>query len=74
LSSWKGDGIDVQPGDAVRIESDECEAGAMVQPPVRVARFVQRVARLRPGKYVLTLTLTEDRAFWTIQEMGRVEG
>ena len=45
----------------------------VVQPPPRVVRFVQRVARLRPGKYVLTLTLTEDRAFWTIQEMGQVE-
>ncbi|HHY54610.1 MAG TPA: hypothetical protein GYA08_04160, partial [Chloroflexi bacterium] len=43
------------------------------QPPLRVVRFVQRVARLRPGKYVLTLTLTDDRAFWTIQEMGQVE-
>jgi len=64
----------VVSGESVRIESDECEPGAVVQPPLRVVRFVQRVARLRPGKYVLTLTLTEDRAFWTIQEMGQIEG
>lgn len=64
----------VGPDNAVRIERDEDEPGAVVQPPPRVARFVQRVARLQPGKYVLTLTLTEDRAFWTIHEMGRVEG
>lgn len=61
-------------GESVRIESDDSEPGAVVQPPPRVVRFVQRVARLRPGKYVLTLTLTEDRAFWTIQEMGQIEG
>lgn len=64
----------MQASDVMRIESDDTEPGAVVQPPVRVARFVQRVSRLRPGKYVLTLTLTEDGAFWTIQEMGRVEG
>ena len=61
-------------GESVRIESDDSEPGAVVQPPPRVVRCVQRVARLRPGKYVLTLTLTEDRAFWTIQEMGQIEG
>lgn len=60
-------------GGAVRIERDE-EPGAVVQLPPRVARFVQRVARLQPGKYVLTLTVTEERAFWTIQEMGQIEG
>ena len=64
----------MQASDVMRVESDETEPGTIVQPPPRVVRFVQRVARLRPGKYVLTLTLTEDRAFWTIQEMGRVEG
>lgn len=65
----------MQAADAMRIENDKTEPVVeMVQPPMRVMRFVQRVARLRPGKYVLTLTLTEDRAFWTIQEMGRVEG
>jgi hypothetical protein len=58
---------------AVRIERDE-EPGAVVQLPPRVARFVQRVARLHPGKYVLTLTVTEERTFWTIQEMGQIEG
>lgn len=58
---------------AVRIEDGEAP-GVVVQLPPRSVRFVQRVARLRPGKYVLTLTLTEERAFWTIQEMGRVEG
>ena len=41
--------------------------------PPRVERFVQRVAKLAPGKYVLTLTVKEDRAFWTIQTMGRIE-
>lgn len=63
----------MQASDVMRVESDETEPGTIVQPQ-RVVRFVQRVARLRPGKYVLTLTLTEDRAFWTIQEMGQVEG
>lgn len=63
----------MRTADTMRIESDDTEPGAVVQPPVRVMRFVQRVSRLRPGKYVLTLTLTDDRAFWTIQEMGQVE-
>ena len=57
----------------MRVEGDECEPGAVVQLPPRVGRFVQRLARLQPGKYVLTLTLTDDRAFWTIHEMGQVE-
>lgn len=61
-------------GGAVRIELEDGEPGAVVQMPPRVARFVQRVARLQPGKYVLTLTLTDGRAFWTIQEMGKIEG
>jgi hypothetical protein len=56
-----------------RREMLQAAGAAAVSLPPRLARFGQRVARLRPGKYVLTLTVKEDDAFWTIQEMGRVE-
>lgn len=60
--------------DAAIIDIDESTTPSPPSPPPRrVARFVQRVARLQPGKYVLTLTITEERAFWTIQELNRVE-
>jgi hypothetical protein len=49
------------------------EHGAVVTLPPRVSRFASRIARLQPGKYLLTLTITEERAYWTIQEMNRVE-
>lgn len=56
----------------MRVDGDE-EQAVLVQPPARVARFMQRVARLQPGKYVLTLTIAQERAWWTIQEMSEVE-
>lgn len=58
--------------EVLRIDEDG-EPAVLVQPPPRLARFVQRVARLQPGKYVLTLTIGQERAFWTIQEMGGLE-
>ena len=59
--------------DVLRID-DDGEQGVLVQPPARLLRFMQRVARLQPGKYVLTLTIAQERAFWTIQEMSKLEG
>ena len=58
--------------DVLRIDGDS-EQAALVQLPPRLARFVQRVARLQPGKYVMTLTVQKERSFWTIQEMSEVE-
>lgn len=58
--------------DVLRIDGDN-EQAALVQLPPRMARFVQRVARLQPGKYVMTLTVQKERSFWTIQEMSEVE-
>ena len=58
--------------DIIRIDGDN-EQAVLVQPAARLARFVQRVARLQPGKYVLTLTIAPERAFWTIQEMNGIE-
>ena len=58
--------------DVLRIEEDG-EPGVLVQPPARLRRFMQRVARLQPGKYVLTLTIAQERAWWTIQEMNGLE-
>lgn len=59
--------------DVLRIDDDAGPA-VLVQPPARLQRFVQRVSRLQPGKYVLTLTIAHERAWWTIQEMNSVEG
>jgi hypothetical protein len=64
--------MSTQQADVLRID-DDGEQGVLVQPPVRLQRFMQRVARLQPGKYVLTLTIAQERAFWTIQEMGGLE-
>ncbi len=58
--------------DVLRIEEDG-EQAVLVQPPARLQRFMQRVARLQPGKYVLTLTIAQERAWWTIQEMNGLE-
>ncbi len=55
---------------------DECreERAAAMQLPPRMARFMERVARLPEGRYILTLTINSERgAFWTIQEMNQVE-
>lgn len=36
----------------------------------RLERFVRRVCGLRPGRYIITLTVTkDDQAFWTVSEM-----
>ena len=60
-------------GDVLTIGDGDNEQPVLLQPPPRLQRFVQRVARLQPGKYVLTLTIAQERAFWTIQEMGGLE-
>lgn len=39
----------------------------------KVKRFAERVDRLNDGRYILTLTLNEQKAFWTIQQMNEVE-
>ncbi len=45
-----------------------------MQLPPRMVRFMERVARLPEGRYILTLTINSERgAFWTIQEMNQVE-
>ncbi len=62
-----------QRGDVLTIGDGDDEQPVLLQPPPRLQRFVQRVARLQPGKYVLTLTIAQERAFWTIQEMGGLE-
>lgn len=62
-----------QQGDVLTIDGGDGQQPVLLQPPPRLQRFVQRVARLQPGKYVLTLTIAQERAFWTIQEMGGVE-
>ncbi len=61
-----------QQADVLRIDEDG-EQGVLVQPPARLHRFMQRLARLQPGKYVLTLTIAQERAWWTIQEMNGLE-
>ena len=62
-----------QQGDVLTIGDGDSEQPVLLQPPPRLQRFVQRVARLQPGKYVLTLTIAQERAFWTIQKMGGLE-
>ena len=62
-----------QQGDVLTIGDGDSEQPVLLQPPPGLQRFVQRVARLQPGKYVLTLTIAQERAFWTIQEMGGLE-
>lgn len=39
----------------------------------KVKRFAERVDKLNDGRYILTLTLNEQKAFWTIQQMNEVE-
>lgn len=52
----------------------EHQGAIVVQLPPHIARFVEKVAGLEPGRYILTLTITSERkAFWTTQEMGQVE-
>lgn len=65
--------VTTQHGDVLTIGDGDGEQPVLLQPPPRLQRFVQRVARLQPGKYVITLTIAQERAFWTIQEMGGLE-
>lgn len=44
-----------------------CETGIAA----RLERFVRRVCGLRPGRYIITLTVTnDDQAFWTVSELS----
>jgi hypothetical protein len=51
------------------------QSGAVImQLPPHIARFCEQVATLPPGRYIMTLTITEEqKAFWTKQRMGQVE-
>lgn len=47
--------------------------GRLVAPP-HTLRFIERVLKLAPGHYILTLTINEQRGlFWTVQRMNQVE-
>lgn len=39
----------------------------------KVKRFAERVDKLNDGRYILTLTLNEQKVCWTIQQMNEVE-
>lgn len=42
--------------------------------PARLLRFVQRVARLQPGRYVIIYTVSVDGDIeWQVTEPGKVE-
>lgn len=63
-----------EQGNASAANRPEHQGAVVVQLPPHMARFVEKVAGLQPGRYILTLTITQERkAFWTTQEMGQVE-
>ena len=52
------------------------EAGSMasvMRVPQRWIRFLRRCLTLRPGRYMIVLSVYSDRCDWSVQEVGKVE-
>lgn len=41
--------------------------------PQRWIRFLRRCLALRPGRYIIVVTVSEERCDWTVTEAGKVE-
>jgi hypothetical protein len=48
-------------------------AGAALSVPSIMARFISRLVHLKPGRYMITLSVYSDRCDWTISETARIE-
>lgn len=45
----------------------------MVQYPQRITNLVKRICGLKAGKYIITLTIRDDDAVFSVTEMGKLE-
>lgn len=55
---------------------EPAEAGAVasvMRVPQRWIRFLRRCLQLRPGRYMIVVSVYNDRCDWSITEVGRVE-
>lgn len=48
-------------------------AESVVRVPQRWLRFLRRCLALRPGRYIIVVTVSSDFCDWTVTEAGRVE-
>ena len=56
------------------VESTEAESVASVmRVPQRWIRFLRRCLQLRPGRYMIVISVYNDRCDWSVQEVGKVE-
>jgi hypothetical protein len=39
----------------------------------RLERFIRRICGLPEGRYIITLTVTDEQAYWTVQELPKFE-
>lgn len=46
---------------------------SVMRVPQRWIRFLRRCLQLRPGRYLIVITVHNDRCDWSVQEVGRVE-
>lgn len=46
---------------------------SVMRVPQRWIRFLRRCLALRPGRYIIVVTVSEERCDWTVTEAGKVE-
>lgn len=55
---------------------EPAEAGAVasvMRVPQRWIRFLRKCLTLRPGRYMIVITVHNDRCDWSVVDVGKVE-